>query len=383
MKICIMGLGFVGLPMLECFYRDTTHDLIGFDVDLNKLSQRNFDMSRVLFTSNETDLSMADVIIVCVPTGLKDWQPDFSCVEKAAKSISRYANDNALVILESTVTPGTTEDFFAEVCKGGKPRFNFGYSSERINPGDTQHTMRNTTKLVSGEDFETRKRVAELYSELCDEVFECASIKVCESAKLVENLQRMINIGFMNQLAIDMPKLGVNLSDVLDACRTKWNWMNFSPGLVRGHCLPINPFYYLDGIEEGQNHIVRAASQCNESLVSHTVTEIHNRTQLSDSMLLLGTAYKPEVPDNRHDLSTEIAQGLRRLGHIVEIEDYVCGESSNRADFDAIILATAHKEYTMNYINRRAGSKCKVFDLTSSCPRFSSHKISYWRLGDG
>ena len=251
--VCIVGLGYVGLPLAEAF---SSHlKTIGFDIDDVKINffasqkpllKRN--KENIEFTSDPSEIKQADFVLICVPTPVtKSKEPDLSYVKSAVEIVGKNLKKGAIVVLESTVYPGVTEEVVASILEresGMKCGIDFkiGYSPERINPGDEAHTLNRITKIVAGMDEETTEILAELYG-LITNVYKAKDLKTAEAAKVIENIQRDLNIALMNELAIIFHKMGLDTKSVLEAASTKWNFHNYSPGLVGGHCIPVDPYY--------------------------------------------------------------------------------------------------------------------------------------------
>ena len=259
--LSLIGLGYVGLPIAVSFSKKV--NVVGFDISSEKIDELNQGIDRtgeldegelnkvdLLFTSDENELKNAHFHIVAVPTPLNpDNTPDLSPLESASKIVGRNLQKNSIVVFESTVYPGVTEEVCIPILEkesglNAGIDFKVGYSPERINPGDKVHRLETIVKVVSGQDQESLDEIAEVYELVVDAgIHKAPSIKVAEAAKVIENAQRDINIAFMNELAIIFEKMKINTKDVLDAANTKWNFLNFTPGLVGGHCIGVDPYY--------------------------------------------------------------------------------------------------------------------------------------------
>ena len=253
--VCIAGLGYVGLPLALAFSRHLP--TIGFDVDAGKireLSQAN-DNPGIAFTDNPEEIGNADFVIIAVPTPVtKSKDPDLSCIESAARTIGTHLKPGATVVLESTVYPGVTEEVLKPILEHESglacgTDFKIGYSPERINPGDDEHSLERITKIVSGMDSETTEALSSLYGMITT-VYEAKDIRTAEAAKVIENVQRDLNIALVNELSLIFAKMGLSTTDVLEAAGTKWNFHRYSPGLVGGHCIPVDPYYLVHKSEE-------------------------------------------------------------------------------------------------------------------------------------
>ena len=254
--VCIVGLGYVGMSLVEAFPRSLR--VIGFDTDGKKVSRLRTQQSgsrgsvaesQLTFTTDPGETGKANFIIICVPTPVtKSKEPDLSYVRGAAEVVGRNLKRGSVVIIESTVYPSVTEEMVKPILEkesGLKCGVDFkvGYSPERINPGDKEHTIDKTTKVVAGMDEESTGIIAELYRRVTPNIFRAKDIKTAEAAKVIENIQRDLNIALINELAIIFDKMGLNTRDVLDAAATKWNFHRYSPGFVGGHCIPVDPYY--------------------------------------------------------------------------------------------------------------------------------------------
>jgi len=244
--VCIVGLGYVGFPLAEAFSKH--FKVIGFDVDerkINDLNKKNYDFE---LTSDPSEIKKADFVIIAVPTPVtKSKEPDLSFVKSASSIVGKNLKKDAIVVIESTVYPGVTEEIVGPILEEesgfilGRD-FKIGYSPERVNPGDNAHTIDKIIKIVSGMDKESTDELSELYGRITT-VYKTQDIKTAEAAKAIENVQRDLNIALMNELSIIFHRMGLDTNAVLDAAATKWNFNRFSPGLVGGHCIPVDPYY--------------------------------------------------------------------------------------------------------------------------------------------
>jgi len=332
--ICVIGLGYVGLPLAEAFAR--RFQVVGFDIDKRKLEilKKNNSSENLTVTGEAGEISRADFIIICVPTPVTDSkEPDLSYVENAARIAGRNMKKGSTVILESTVYPGVTEEIVKPILETesgltcGKD-FKIAYSPERINPGDKEHTIDKVVKVVAGMDSETTELVAELYNKITPHIFKARDIRTAEAGKVIENIQRDLNIALMNELAIIFEKIGLSTRDVLDAAATKWNFHRYSPGLVGGHCIPVDPFYLVFKARETGYHpqVILTGRAINDGMPKY-IAEITVKT-LKDTgkviegskALIMGLTYKEDVADTRETPSKGIIKELRKYG--VEIWGY-------------------------------------------------------------
>jgi len=332
--ICVIGLGYVGLPLAEAFAR--RFQVVGFDIDKRKLEilKKNNSSENLTVTGEAGEIGRADFIIICVPTPVTDSkEPDLSYVENAARIAGRNMKKGSTVILESTVYPGVTEEIVKPILETesgltcGKD-FKIAYSPERINPGDKEHTIDKVVKVVAGMDSETTELVAELYNKITPHIFKARDIRTAEAGKVIENIQRDLNIALMNELAIIFEKIGLSTRDVLDAAATKWNFHRYSPGLVGGHCIPVDPFYLVYKARETGYHpqVILTGRAINDGMPKY-IAEITVKT-LKDTgkviegskALIMGLTYKEDVADTRETPSKGIIKELRKYG--VEIWGY-------------------------------------------------------------
>jgi UDP-N-acetyl-D-glucosamine/UDP-N-acetyl-D-galactosamine dehydrogenase len=384
--VCVVGLGYVGLPVAVEFGK--VRPTVGYDLStkkVNNLLQHNDTTGEVsgdelrkaqhlLCTDNAEKIREADFIIVAVPTPVNEArQPDFGPLESASRTVGKHMKAGATVIYESTVYPGATEEVcvpILERCSGmrWKQDFHVGYSPERINPGDKEHTFTKILKVVSGDDAETLEKVADLYASVVKAgVYRASSIKVAEAAKVIENTQRDLNIAFVNELAIIFDRLGIDTQEVLKAAGTKWNFLNFKPGLVGGHCIGVDPFYLTHRAELAGYHpeVILAGRRINDGMGPYVARKtiqqmIHQgRNILGAKVNILGLTFKENCKDIRNTKVIDVIRELEEFG----VECYV---HDPEADFDetlheygirlrswdelpaadATILAVAHRAFT-------------------------------------
>jgi len=312
----------------------------------------------------------ADFTIICVPTPVtKMKEPDLSPIESAASTVGKNLKRGSVVILESTVYPGVTEEIVGPILekesglKCGRD-FKIAYAPERVNPGDTSHTIDKITKVVSGMDAETRELVAELYSRIIPEIFQAKNIQTAEAAKVIENIQRDLNIALMNELSLIFEKLHLDTRDVLDAAATKWNFHRYSPGLVGGHCIPVDPYYLVRRAQELGYHsqVISAGRAINDSMAKHvaemTVKALNNVGKVikGSKVLIIGLTYKENVADTRETPQKHVIEELKEYGieplgydpllRTAEAEKEFAIKMLPRLEqklrFDAVILAVAH-----------------------------------------
>jgi UDP-N-acetyl-D-galactosamine dehydrogenase len=389
-RIVVVGLGYVGLPLAVALARK--FEVIGFDIDPNRVGElrENFDRTGEIDTevlaasslelTHSTDHCVAgDVYIVTVPTPVDaDNRPDLGAVLAATRIVGKAidASRRPTVVFESTVYPGVTEDICGPELEraSGLTRgrdFRLGYSPERINPGDREHTVDKITKVIAGEDTEVLDQLEEIYGSITEGgVFRAASIKAAEAAKAIENAQRDINIAFMNEAAQIFSKAGLSMWDVLAAARTKWNFLPFEPGLVGGHCIGVDP-YYLSHLAQQLGHdpqVILAGRGTNDGMGRWIVDLLHERRGgQPGSALVMGLTFKEEVPDLRNSRSFDLVKRLQELGYVVDVADPHADARHLNADhglnliepdgrsYDLVIGAVAHREYRDLPAERLAG----------------------------
>jgi len=383
--LCIIGLGYVGLPLAVEFSKK--FKVIGFDIDSTRITELSdgYDRTKeltnqqlkhakgILYSSNIEDIREANIFIVTVPTPIdKHNEPDLSPLISACNSISKYVKKGDIVIFESTVYPGVTEEICVPIIeKNSNLKFNkeffCGYSPERINPGDKVNRLRNIKKVTSGSTVETAEIVDKIYAEIIDAgTYKAPSIKVAEAAKVIENTQRDINIALINELALIFDKLNLSTEEVLKAAETKWNFLPFRPGLVGGHCIGVDPYYLtFKALEVGYNpEMILSGRRINNNISSHVVNSvtklmIQKRINVIDSkILIMGFTFKEDCPDIRNTKVSDIVSNLKDLNVTVDIYDPVANPHEINAEYgyspikeiqkdtyDAIIIAVAHNEF--------------------------------------
>ncbi|KAF5052461.1 UDP-N-acetyl-D-glucosamine 6-dehydrogenase [anaerobic digester metagenome] len=383
-KLAVVGLGYVGLPLAVAFAEKI--QVIGYDIDAGKIRRYRSGIdptnevgaealgrTTVDFTDDETCLRQAGFLIVAVPTPVdKNNLPDLSPLEGACRTVGRNLRRGAVVMFESTVYPGATEDICIPILEAASglacgSGFYVGYSPERINPGDRIHRLDNIPKIVSGIDRATAVRAAAVYEIVVKAGIHIAgSIKVAEAAKLAENAQRDVNIAFMNELAMTLDRMNVRTADVLKAMNTKWNALGFRPGLVGGHCISVDPYYLIQKAQEvhGQAQLVQISRRTNSRMGYYTA-EIIIRQLIKAGYLvkgakvyIMGISYKENCPDLRNTMVPDIAAGLREYGVSVFVSDPVvdkdevfCSlgfrlvDAGDIRDADCVVFAVAHRAF--------------------------------------
>ena len=345
--IAVVGLGYVGLPLAVSFGKK--RDIIGFDINeqrieelkdsfdkTNEVEMDDLKSASVEFTANSADLDKADFIIVAVPTPItENKQPNLVPLQKASETIGKNLAKGTIVVYESTVYPGATEEEcipVLEKASGMKCGEDFfvGYSPERINPGDKEHTFTTITKVVSGQNDEVLETVADVYGSVVEAgVYKASSIKVAEAAKVIENTQRDLNISLMNELAIIFDKLDIDTSEVLAAAGTKWNFLNFKPGLVGGHCIGVDPYYLTHKAEQIGHHpeVILAGRKTNDQVGNFIATSLvkqmikKNMPIQGSKVTILGLTFKENVPDLRNTRVVDVIDELKDFGVEVQVTD--------------------------------------------------------------
>ena len=424
-KLAVVGLGYVGLPLAAAFGKH--FPVIGFDQNEKKIEayRKGIDVTgevgdealretSVDFTTDAAKLSEARFLIVSVPTPINgDKTPDLDPVKSATRTVGKHLVPGSIVVYESTVYPGVTEDICRVLLEKesglvcGRD-FKIGYSPERINPGDWKHRLQNIVKIASGMDEESRAEIASVYRQVIHTVYEAPSIKVAEAAKLVENAQRDINIAFMNELSMVFHRMGIDTNEVAKAMDTKWNALGFRPGLVGGHCIGIDPDYFIYEAENLGYHsqIIAAGRRINDSMGSFVAQEIVKamiRAGIDASrakVFLLGMTFKEDCQDIRNSRAVDVYSCLKEYGVHPQAADVMADpeefwqeygirlvERSAISDADCIVFLVAHEEYRKLHpedIDRLYGrSENRVLvDVKSMYSRreFEERGYSYWNL---
>lgn len=396
--LSVIGLGYVGLPIALAFANRGVQ-VVGFDIQEEKVSQlkdgidltgecSREDLGRardfLKFTSDPKELKFVDIFIVAVPTPIdQDKTPDLEPLIRASHLIGQNFKRESIVVYESTVYPGVTEEVCVpelEKASGtswSKGDFFVGYSPERINPGDREHTISKIVKVVSGQDEKICDEIGKVYELIVDAgVYRAESIKVAEAAKVIENTQRDLNIALMNELAIIFNKVGISTEEVLKAAGTKWNFLKFFPGLVGGHCIGVDPYYLTSKAEQLGYHpqVVLGGRRINDSMSSYLAEQTIKQLIKADKVvkgsriLVLGLTFKENVPDFRNSKIFDTIRELKDYGLTVFSHDPFqkqCRESvdlialEEAKDFDCILLATPHKEFCAQPIQKFRGL-CKT-----------------------
>jgi len=401
-KIGVIGLGYVGLPLAVEFGK--FFETIGFDINLKRIEELQNGVDRTLevetenlkaalkltYTSKPADIAVCNFFVVTVPTPVNSSkQPDLTPLVKASETVGKILKKGDIVVYESTVYPGATEEVCVPILeKFSNLKFNedffCGYSPERINPGDKVHTVSKILKITSGSTPEVAQKVDAVYKTIITAGTHLASsIKVAEAAKVIENTQRDINIAFINELAIIFNYMGIDTHEVLEAAGTKWNFLPFKPGLVGGHCIGVDPYYLLHKAQElGYNpDMIIAGRKINDSMGAYVANRIikqliKNRHRISDSrVLVLGITFKENCPDIRNSKVIDVIKELKEFGCKVDVfdpwadahdvkEEYGI-ELINPIDaiYDAVVLAVAHEQFKDFDYRKYTASDGVIFDV--------------------
>ncbi len=423
--VAIVGLGYVGLPLAVAFGK--LSPTMGYDLSSQKMAsyQQHLDpsgtvstanmraASHLTYTSDAADLARADIVIIAVPTPIDAARkPDFGPLMAASESVGKYLKPGATVVYESTVYPGATEEVCIPILERAsglkwKRDFFVGYSPERINPGDQQHTLTNTVKVVAGDCPDTLARVAGLYKKVVTAgVHPVSSIRVAEAAKVIENTQRDLNIALMNELAVIFNMMGLDTTEVLEAAGTKWNFLPFRPGLVGGHCIGVDPYYLTHKAEMLGYHpeVILAGRRINDSMgkyiAEQTVKQmIQAGSQVKGAKVnVLGITFKENVPDLRNSKVAGLVSELQAYGIEVFVHDPVADALEARQEYgvelvawqdlpqaDAVVVAVAHQQYLSKsiakYLEITRDGGCFI-DVKAQFDRvqLSAAGLLVWRL---
>lgn len=427
-KIAVVGMGYVGLPLAVTF-SEQGFNVIGFDINEKKISkyingkdptnevgdERIKNSKNIEFTSDETKLREANFIIVAVPTPvLENKMPDLRPLEGASKIVGRNLSKGTIVVYESTVYPGATEEVCMPILEKesgmvcGKD-FKIGYSPERINPADKDNTLRTITKITSGIDKESSDIIAQIYGEIITAgIHRASSIKVAEAAKVIENSQRDINIAFVNELSLIFDRIGIDTMEVLEAAGTKWNFIPYKPGLVGGHCIGIDPYYLANKASELGYHaqVILSGRRINDGMAKFIAEKtikklINNSIRVKGAdILVMGLTFKENCPDLRNSKINDVITELKEYGANVHVIDPIAPKEEAKREYgiiledenciknmDAVVVAVGHKEYREMEIEKLRKyfnpvySKPLLVDVKSIFNREKAEKeYDYWRL---
>lgn len=382
-QIIVIGMGYVGLPLAHSLSKK--YDVTGFDIDprkidayrngidvTNEIGSEALKKTGISFTSDESDLKDGRFFIIAVPTPISDNKlPDLTPIISASELVGRQMGKGAIVVYESTVYPGVTEDICGPILERSSGMkcgsdFKLGYSPERINPGDKVHTVEKITKIVAGQDGGSLEEISEVYGSIIQDIYRAESIKVAEAAKVIENAQRDINIAFMNELSLIFDKMKIDTKAVLAAAGTKWNFLKFSPGLVGGHCIGVDPYYLTYKAQEMGYHpqVILAGRRINDGMgkwvAEQTVKElIRSGKNVNGARInILGITFKENVPDVRNSRVKDIVSELLEYGADISISDPLATEEDALKEYgfgltgfmdlpkaDAVVVAVPHGVY--------------------------------------
>jgi len=398
LNISIFGLGYVGLPL--AIKLSNYFNVLGFDNNKrrikelksfldknNEVSSKQLKKSKLQYSTNIKDLKNSNIFIVTVPTPVtKSNQPDLKPLLIACKDIGKIISKGSVVVLESTVYPGVTEEICGPQIKkysnliSGKD-FYLGYSPERMNPGDKVHSVDKIIKVVSGDCNKTVSILKKIYGKInSGKIFIAKNIKTAEAAKVIENTQRDINVAFINEITKLFKKIDINIYDVLKTARTKWNFLNFKPGFVGGHCIGVDPYYlaYLAKKKKIEPNLILSGRKVNNNFPIFLAQYINNYISKKNKILVLGLTFKENVSDLRNTKVIDLIRSLKKKGHKIYVNDPGAYESevkkmninlttlSKKNKYDTIILAVAHNNYKkLNYsfFNKKLNNNGKIFDL--------------------
>ena len=404
-KITVVGLGYVGLPLASALSKHFT--VFGYDTSKEKINHllKGYDPTKqlnykeiknrnLIFSNNPKFIKNSKIIIVTIPTPVdKKNKPDLSLIQKACKTIGVNLSKGSIIVFESTVYPGLTEEVCVKELEKfsnleWKKNFNIGYSPERINPGDKIHNLKNITKVISADNKKTLKILKNVYKKIINKIFLAPSIKVAEAAKIIENTQRDINIAFMNELSIIFSKLNLNIYDVLKAAETKWNFLKFEPGLVGGHCIGVDPYYLTYKAKKiGYSpKIILSGRNLNDNMTKYLYVKFINllkkkiKNKKKSNVLLLGITFKENCNDFRNSKSVEFYKLLSNNKNInIDVHDPYVDKKEIKKNFniniinkpllkkyDSVVLLVKHKDYyklTYNNLKQYCKKVFLVFDI--------------------
>lgn len=418
--VAIVGLGYVGLPLALAFGQKIR--TIGFDISIDKINAYRQEVdpaneqppelfkqaTKLKLTANPVDLSVADFVIIAVPTpidGAK--QPDLFLVKEATKIVAQHLKRGAIVVYESTVYPGVTEEICVPILRQYTEDFKVGYSPERINPGDKEHTLEKITKVVAGQDRDTLDKIAKLYELIISAgVYRASSIKVAEAAKVIENTQRDLNIALINELAIIFKNMDIDTEEVLQAAGTKWNFLPFRPGLVGGHCIGVDPYYLTYKAEQMGYHpqVILAGRRINDGMgkfiAEQTVKQLIASEQpiKGATVLIMGLAFKENCRDIRNTRVVDIIQELSAYDIQSFVWDPVVDKEEAKSEYNlelihwaefsqysAVIAAVPHqeiKQIELHELAKKVKPGSPFVDVKSAFSRQQLEELGFkaWRL---
>ncbi|MDA9708150.1 nucleotide sugar dehydrogenase [Alphaproteobacteria bacterium] len=415
-RIAIIGLGYVGLPLATEFAKK--YKVVGYDVNMARIKElkRGIDRTKeisqkklllnknLLFTNNSNHMKNSDFFILTVPTPItKNKKPDLSMIRKAAFDVAKVMKKGTTIILESTVYPGVTEDYLVPILEKQsklkhKKDFFVAYSPERINPGETKYKLTNIKKIVGADDKTTLLKVSKIYKKIIKAgIHKVSSIKVAEASKAIENAQRDINIAFVNEVMMLSEALNINSYEVLEAARTKWNFLDFKPGLVGGHCIGVDPYYLAEAGKKANfnTKIILAGRNLNDSVPDYLLKNINRKLKKNSRILLLGLSFKEDVGDIRNSKSIELVIKIKKKNFAIDCYDprvdqaelerkYNLKINKPKGKYDCVIVAVAHKEFIkMNERNilKLVKDNSYIIDIKGIWNKKISSKLkNYWCL---
>ncbi len=416
-KIAVIGLGYVGLPLAVALAK--SYKVVGYDISehrvreikegydrTNEIEETVLKKSSLQVSTDANSMLGCDVFIVTVPTPVDASNtPDLEPLRRASAALGEIIAKGCVVVYESTVYPGVTEDFcgpILEKVSGLKAGVDFylGYSPERINPGDKVHTVEKITKVVAAQTPDIAQKIAQIYGKMNNNnIFIAKTIKAAEAAKVIENTQRDINIAFMNEISLIFSKMNISIYDVLDAASTKWNFLKFSPGLVGGHCICVDP-YYLAQASKSLGHdpqMILAGRSINESMANELADLMTQRAGRPLRLLVLGLTFKENVPDLRNTKVVDLVEALKKRGHQVDVHD-ACADPKEASQFfnyslvpvltvdkhyDGVVGAVPHDlycQFTSADFGRFLKPQGWVFDLKAIWRKSPPSGFNYWTL---
>lgn len=424
-SIAVVGLGYVGLPLAVEFAK--VFNVIGFDIKKHRInelslgidstgetSKKQLQSSKIDFTNDPRKLRLSSIIIIAVPTPIDEHKiPDIYPLKSASEIVGRYLQKGAVVVYESTVYPGVTEEICVPIIEKfsglscGKD-FKVGYSPERINPGDKTHGISGIVKVVSAQDKKTTDLLAWIYGSVVKAgIHKAPDIKTAEAAKVIENIQRDLNIALVNELAIIFNRMGIDTKSVLDAASTKWNFLRFEPGLVGGHCIGVDPYYLTFKAQSIGYHpeVILSGRRINDNMgryiAANTIKQLINsaRSVKKSKILILGLTFKENISDVRNTRVIDIYNELKEYGVDVFVHDPYADKKEvfneyglsliqkpeSKKPFDGIILAVKHNEYrkyTLGYLKKLCNGNPVLIDVKALFKREEAIKAGfhYWRL---
>jgi UDP-N-acetyl-D-galactosamine dehydrogenase len=424
-SIAVVGLGYVGLPLLTELSK--YFKVIGFDINKRRIDELNRGIDttgevknsqlksrNITFTNDPRILSNASIIIIAVPTPIDDYKiPNLAPLKSASEIVGKRISTGAVIVFESTVYPGVTEEICVPIIerfsgmKCGKDFF-IGYSPERVNPSDRKHTIPKIVKVVAAQNKKTTDLLAQIYGKIITAgIHRASSIKIAEAAKVIENIQRDLNIALVNELSIIFNKMGLDTKEVLDAAATKWNFYRFDPGLVGGHCIGVDPYYLTFKAQSIGYHpeVILAGRRINDNMgkyiANSTIKQLINsgRSVKKSKVLILGFTFKEDISDVRNTKVIDIYNELKEYGVRVFIHDphadkekilknfgvNLIDNPSKKKPFDGIIVAVKHKifrKYTFNKLKKLCNGKPVLIDVKAFFDRKKAEKsgFHYWRL---